>query len=110
LNLFKTYCIALFAVVNEMHCAPNLPPLNFVLRSLSHEGRAREPTNLSGIINGLNNTLIQAQVYFPPIGSNPPSSRRTRKIKSAPEALIQKRTVSTVPVDPTSFSWWWFSF
>jgi hypothetical protein len=20
-----------------------------------------------------------------------------------------KRTVSTVPVDPTSFSWWWFS-
>ena len=20
-----------------------------------------------------------------------------------------KRTVSTVPIDPTSFSWWWFS-
>jgi hypothetical protein len=21
-----------------------------------------------------------------------------------------KRTVSAVPVDPTSFNWWWFSF
>jgi hypothetical protein len=49
--------------VNEWYFVLNLSPLNFVLRSLSHEGRAREPTNLSGIINGLNNAFIQAQVY-----------------------------------------------
>jgi hypothetical protein len=50
-------------VVNERYFVLHLSPLNFVLRSLSHEGRAREPTNLSGIINGLNNAFIQAQVY-----------------------------------------------
>ena len=31
------------------------------------------------------------------------------KSTRAPGALIQKRTVSTVFVDPTSFSWWLFS-
>ena len=51
----------------------------------------------------------RAGIQYPLIGLNPlisnwkinPNVRRRRS--------LEKRTVSTVPVDPTSFSWWLFS-
>jgi len=54
--------------------------------------------------SGTSHTLVSTNWFKPSVFQ---TDKENQKCAGGAHS---KRTVSTVPVDPTSFSWWWFSF